>query len=342
MRDAGGLALVPGGSTPGERARRAIDARSPDAAADLLIDFYRSRVPLVERGQHQAGQGVPRSTEQVYRGLMWQVASWAIVHGYGLDGLTTDAVRAMAAERLQAGRRASSVSSLCVVARMWCRALRWAGLDVEVPEAPRIVDPVRPWDRRPAPAWEPLCRAIAELHRKALDGRDRHDLRLASAVSLLALSGLRAGEVIAARWGDLTLTDSGGSLRIAKAKSGHGRTVPLTAESAEILRATRLVGQLPSDPIIADVRPGHEGEPITAHHLTIIVRAWRREAGVDGRSPCHSLRHACATRLVESGARLERVQDLLGHASIVTTREYVARASQKELAEMVEELRVRR
>jgi integrase/recombinase XerD len=65
------------------------------------------------------------------------------------------------------------------------------------------------------------------------------------------------------------------------------------------------------------------GRPLSRMTVWTIVRDNARRAGIDKRVSPHTLRHSCATHLLEGGADLAVVQELLGHADIATTQIYM-------------------
>jgi integrase len=138
---------------------------------------------------------------------------------------------------------------------------------------------------------------------------------------LLGATGLRISEAIALRWSDLHLDASTPHLRINRAivrgvvgapKSRHGaRLVPLPDELAATLRARR-----PND--AADdalVFPGRLGAPADVGSLRrrVLVPAAQR-ASLSG-VVFHTLRHTCASLLIESGLSVLRLQRWMGHHS---------------------------
>jgi integrase len=144
---------------------------------------------------------------------------------------------------------------------------------------------------------------------------------------LLAATGLRISEAIALRWSDLQLDTAAPRLQVSRAivrgvvgapKSRHGaRLVPLPAELANALRAVRP----PGSPDDALVFPGRDGAPADVGSLRrrVLVPAADR-ASLPGVG-FHTLRHTCASLLIESGLSVLRLQRWMGHHSPAFTLE---------------------
>jgi len=65
-----------------------------------------------------------------------------------------------------------------------------------------------------------------------------------------------------------------------------------------------------------------EGEPLTPDHLTVLVRGYVDGAQLGKRGACHLLRHTMATLMLEGGADIRFIQQMLGHATVATTQLY--------------------
>lgn len=127
-------------------------------------------------------------------------------------------------------------------------------------------------------------------------------------ILMLALTGMRRSELL-----KLTPRDTSDSfLYIRKAKGEKDRTIPLAGPLRAPLRLYIYNHQIPKNQPIF---------PITANRLYAIVKHYARAAGYDNITP-HSFRHYFATYLIERGAPLKAVQELMGHTSIKTTAIY--------------------
>mgnify|MGYP003884409055 CR=1 FL=1 len=137
----------------------------------------------------------------------------------------------------------------------------------------------------------------------------------ATAILLLYGSGLRLSELLALTVGDVDLDRL--LLRVVQAK---GRKDRLTLLSARLRRdLDPLVRDRPRD---APLFLARSGSPWSPRSVQKFVSAASERAGIGQRVTPHSLRHAFATHLLESGTDLRVIQGLLGHSDIRTTTRY--------------------
>ncbi len=141
-------------------------------------------------------------------------------------------------------------------------------------------------------------------------------------VELLYDAGLRAGEACALRVADADLRD--GWVRVEQGKGGRDRILPLAEPAATAIRAylERGRGELAAR---AEADPGTlflnaRGKAMTTRDVRRVMEKLGRSVG----RPVwpHLLRHSFATHLLEGGADLRSVQELLGHVDVGSTQVY--------------------
>ncbi len=135
------------------------------------------------------------------------------------------------------------------------------------------------------------------------------------AILLMYASGLRVAELVALRVGDVNL-----ERLTLKVRSGKGNKDRLTLLSESLVEEmTWLMGERDrADPLFWS----NVGGGLSKRSIQHVVERARARADMKTRVTCHSLRHAFATHLLESGTDLRVIQALLGHRSIHTTTRY--------------------
>ncbi len=168
-----------------------------------------------------------------------------------------------------------------------------------------------------------------------LDGPDKNKklgLRDAAMIETLYATGLRVSELVSLRVQDVDLQL--GAVK-AHGKGGKQRLVPI-GQTARMLLETYLKTSRP------DILKGktHDGLFVTSHGKTMtrqafwkLLKKYALKAGIKKNISPHKLRHSFATHLLQRGADLRAVQEMLGHADISTTEIYthVSRARLQEL-----------
>jgi integrase/recombinase XerC len=163
-------------------------------------------------------------------------------------------------------------------------------------------------------------------------------LRDRALAELLYGTGIRVGELVALDVRDIELR--GAQVRVM-GKGRKERVVPLprlTRQALEAwLEARRRPGIL-SEPLFIALRPRRDQEPrrLGARDVRRILRRRALELGVVDRVHPHRLRHSYATHLLDMGADLREIQELLGHATLSTTQKYTA-VSVEQLRQVYDE-----
>ena len=133
---------------------------------------------------------------------------------------------------------------------------------------------------------------------------------------------MRRMEVIGLRWDDIDAER--GTVFIREGKGKADRMVPIGARALAWC-----------EKYLHEVRPALDqgggdpsffltslGEAFTANRMTQLVRAYVSAANLGKSGSCHLFRHSCATLMLENGADIRFIQQLLGHAKLDTTQIY--------------------
>ena len=186
---------------------------------------------------------------------------------------------------------------------------------LSVDDCEQLITQDRPPPRQPAPEGSDRARRS-----RWMTLRDR------ALVELLYGSGIRIGELTALDVRDLELRAR--EIRVM-GKGSKERVVPIPLAArealAEWLAVRRHAGVL-SEPLFISLRARREERPrrLAAREARRIIRERAVGANLDQHVHPHRLRHSYATHLLDMGADLREIQELLGHTSLSTTQKYTA------------------
>ncbi|CAA9450535.1 MAG: Integrase [uncultured Rubrobacteraceae bacterium] len=247
-----------------------------------------------------------------------------------LDGLNALQVQSLYRSKLDSGLSPRTVQMVhLTLHKALKQAVKWMLIPRNIAEA---VDPPRPASKE--------IRPLAAGQVKKLLVAARGD-KLEGLYVLAVTTGLRQGELLGLKWGDLDLRV--GKLRVRRTVFEGVVNPPKTAKSNRSVRLTkeavRLLAERPREG--EWVFPTRVGTPISCHNL--INRSWKpllKRAGLPD-SRFHDLRHTCATLLLTKGVHPKIVQEMLGHSSITITLDlysHVLPDMQQEAVSAMEDL----
>ena len=280
---------------------------------------------ITELEAHLARRAASRNTLAAYRSDCRQLADWATARGIEPTTLDARMLRRYVASLTADGQAASTVARKLAAMRVLLRVQTESG---RLPHNPAelLAAPKRPRTLPRVLAREEVELLLERIpERTPLEQRDRAMIELAYA------SGLRAQELVDL---DLASIDFDTETVRVEGKGGRTRMVPIGEHALLALERYRKQGRghLLSEP--ADGADGvHEplflsksGRQLSSSDVRRRLRTWTRL--LQTREPAlaqvhpHTLRHTFATHLLEGGADLRSIQELLGHATISTTQVY--------------------
>lgn len=236
-----------------------------------------------------------------------------------LDELTLADLRAWLAEQVRRGAARTTIARRTAAVRAFTAwAVKAGRMPVDV--GARLAAP------RPHRTLPTVGRAevIGEVLRAAAVGAEEGDpvaLRDRVILELLYATGIRVGELCGL---DLDSVDLGRRLLRVIGKGDRERSVPFGVPAARAVEEwldrgrPRLVGERSGNAFLLGVRGGRL-DPRAAR--TVVHDAMAAVPGAPDLAP-HGLRHSAATHLIEGGADIRVVQELLGHSSLATTQLY--------------------
>lgn len=158
---------------------------------------------------------------------------------------------------------------------------------------------------------------------QAPDGTQPLGLRDAALLELLYGTGARVSEVLALDVDDATalLADDQAGLRLF-GKGNKERIVPVGGYARAALQAWLVRGRPGLTPRCPALFLNSRGDRLSRQSAWAVLRDNAARAGIPTEISPHTLRHSCATHLLDGGADVRVVQELLGHASVTTTQIY--------------------
>ena len=177
---------------------------------------------------------------------------------------------------------------------------------VRIPRVPRTLP--RPLSERDSK------RALEEAHENDVQWLGARNVAL---LTLLYGAGLRISEGLSLRRKDAPLGES----LVIVGKGRKERAVPLLPQIREAVdRYTRVLPFEAGED--APLFVSRRGKPMSAREAQLLMQNLRGRLGLSERATPHALRHSFATHLLDGGADLRSVQELLGHSSLSTTQTY--------------------
>ncbi|MFS2282003.1 site-specific tyrosine recombinase XerD [Microbacterium sp. OR21] len=277
---------------------------------DRALDAYLRHV-TIERG-------LSEHTVAAYRRDLAGYVGWLTEQGIdSTDAIDPRTVSAFIADRAGADPppASTSLARLQSAVRGWHRFLVVEGIETDDPTG-RLRPPKAPQRLPKALTVEQVERLLA-----APSADEPIGLRDRALLELLYATGARVSEAVSLDVDDLAYGDV---LRL-RGKGDKERIVPVGSYARAAVDAylTRVRPQLAAKGrATARLFLGARGAPLSRQSAWLIIRSAAERAQITAEVSPHTLRHSFATHLLQGGADVRVVQELLGHASVATTQIY--------------------
>lgn len=273
-----------------------------------LIDEFITHVAL-ERGQ-------AKNTQETYRRLLLQFAGW--LRGRAIARWNEVVAQHITDYLLAERKRERSIGTILIELAAIRVFFRFLYANRFVPSnVAETID--RPKKFKALPKSLTMAEVDKLLEPPATD--DPRGLRDHAILEVMYASGLRVSELAALRLENINFET--GFLRVI-GKGNKERIVPMGREALERLRLymdrvrpTLVKPHTPAALFLSD-----RGRMLQRSRIRLIVNRCAKRAGIAASVHPHMLRHSFATHLLENGADLRVIQEMLGHADVSTTQIY--------------------
>ena len=261
--------------------------------------------------------GAAEATRRAYGTDLDQLARWAQSRRLEPAGMGHRDLRRFASELSGGGASAATVARKLAAARSFFNSLLRADLIAANP-ADLVATP-----KRGSKLPRVLTREEMESLLDRIPARTPLELRDRAMLELAYSCGLRAQEVVGL---DLDSPDFESERLRVEGKGGKTRFVPIGEPAQRALRnyldrgRPRLAEDAGAQP--SALLLSKSGRRLHPSDLRRRLELWVRHAAIAGGVAPHVLRHSFATHLLEGGADLRSIQELLGHSSVSTTQVY--------------------
>lgn len=260
-------------------------------------------------------RGLADNSVEAYEQDLAKLSAYAEMHGFDIDKATKEDLNAFVYDTFKAIKSAKSQARILAGIRNYYRFLTYHNYIEQDPseliEGPQIDKHL------------PSVLTLEEVNRlvEAVDLSVPEGHRNRAIIEMLYGSGLRVSELVGLQLHNIYLNE--GFMQVV-GKGSKERLVPISPEADKWFRFwMEDRGKLSIKPEFSDIAfLNRYGRQLTRAMIFTIIRRLAAEAGITKTISPHTLRHSFATHLLQNGADLRVIQQLLGHEQITTTEIY--------------------
>lgn len=279
-----------------------------------MVEFHQAADSFISSLRLE--RGLAQKTIEAYSSDLVHLSEFLAIREIGLSQLSPEHLHDFMASARDIGIGPRSQARMLSAVKAFCRFLTLEGML-----------PVNPAEHIPAPKLDRSLPDILSLDEieameEAIDLDKPEGLRNLAIVEMLYGSGLRVSELCELRISRLNMKQG---WVLIEGKGSKQRMVPVSPRSVELcgtwLSQRKVLNIAPADRDILFLN--RRGKRLSRVMVFYIIRNLATLAGIGKRVSPHTLRHSFATHLLEGGASLRAIQEMLGHESLQTTEIYI-------------------